>query len=299
VAFKEKLLIELVEKSNCFFKNLKVNGHITERFLKYFTFKNKKAANLGKLYLLPKIHKRLDCVPGRPVISNCGAPTEKVSEFLDYHLKPIMQTGQSYIKDSNDFQQKVRQLSNIPKGALLVTADVVALYPSIPHHEGLSSLREALDKRVDKKIPTDTLMEMSEFVLKNNFFEFDQKVYQQISGTAIGTKFAPPYACIFLDQLESSFMQTETRKPLNWFRYIDDIFFVWTHGEDSLHKFMSNLNKFNKHIKITYDFSKEHIPFLDLNVSLAEGKLFFDLYMKSTDCHQYLHYTSSHPEHTK
>ena len=94
-------------------------------------------------------------------------------------------------------------------------------------------------------------------------------------------------------------MQTETRKPLNWFRYIDDIFFVWTHGEDSLHKFMSNLNKFNKHIKITYDFSKEHIPFLDLNVSLAEGKLFFDLYIKSTDCHQYLHYTSSHPEHTK
>ena len=43
VAFKEKLLIELVEKSNCFFKNLKVNGHITEKNLKYFTFKNKKS----------------------------------------------------------------------------------------------------------------------------------------------------------------------------------------------------------------------------------------------------------------
>ena len=34
---------------------------------------------------------------------------------------------------------------------------------------------------------------MAEFVLKNNFFEFDTNVYQHISGIAIGTNFAPPY----------------------------------------------------------------------------------------------------------
>ena len=58
--------------------------------MKYFTYEYKKACNLGKLYLLPKIHKRLFNVPGRPVICNFGTPTEKVSEFLDHHLKPIM-----------------------------------------------------------------------------------------------------------------------------------------------------------------------------------------------------------------
>ena len=46
---------------------------------------------------------------------------------------------------------------------------------------------------------------MTEFVLKNNYFQFSDKAYQQISGVAIGTKFAPPYACIFMDQLESKF----------------------------------------------------------------------------------------------
>ena len=55
------------------------------------------------MYLLPKIHKRLESVPGRPVISNCGTPTEKVSEFLDYHLKPTMQSAKSYIKDTSVF----------------------------------------------------------------------------------------------------------------------------------------------------------------------------------------------------
>ena len=40
---------------------------------------------------------------------------------------------------------------------------------------------------------------MAEFALKNNLFEFNNKVFQQISGTVIGTKFAPPYAFIYMD----------------------------------------------------------------------------------------------------
>ena len=44
---------------------------------------------------------------------------------------------------------------------------------------------------------------MAEFVLKNNLFEFNGKVKRQYSGTTIGTKFAPPYACIFVDEVEA------------------------------------------------------------------------------------------------
>ena len=81
-------------------------------------------------------------------------------------------------------------------------ADVVGLYPSIPHEGGLEALRESLEKRECIKIPTGILVKMAEFVLKNNYFEFNSAAYQQTSGTAIGTKFAPPYACIFMDQIE-------------------------------------------------------------------------------------------------
>ena len=68
---------ELVGKSNKLFQNLKAQGKISEKQFKYFTYKYKKVTNLGKLYLLPKIHKRLANVPGRPVISNHGTSTEK------------------------------------------------------------------------------------------------------------------------------------------------------------------------------------------------------------------------------
>ena len=77
VQFKKQMLSNLVETSNKFFRGLKTKGFIVEKEWRYFTYEYKKACNLGKMYLLPKIHKRLSDVPGRPVISNCGMPTEK------------------------------------------------------------------------------------------------------------------------------------------------------------------------------------------------------------------------------
>ena len=106
---------------------------------------------------------------------------------------------------------------------------MVGIYPSIPHQAGLEALREALNKRKTHKVPTNKLIKMAEFVLKNSYFQFSDEVYQQISGTTIGTKFAPPYACIFIDQVEIKFLQTQKFQSLVWFRYIDDIFFIWTH----------------------------------------------------------------------
>ena len=226
VEFKDKILTELAEKSNYFFKSLRASGIISEKELQYFTYKYKNTNNLGKMYLLPKIHKRLFDVPGRPVISNCGTPTENVSEFLNHHLQPVMQKGESYIKDTGDFLNKIKNISTIPENPILATADMVGLYSSIPHQAGLEALREALDKRKTHKVPPGKLVKMAEFVFKNNYFQFSHRVYQNISGTAIGTKISPPYACIFIDQVENKFLKTQKFQPLVWFRYIDDIFFI-------------------------------------------------------------------------
>ena len=71
----------------------------------------------------------------------------------------------------------------------MVAADVVGLYLIIAHDASLEALRKALDNRENKKISTDDLAKMAEFVLKNNYFEFDEKVKKHISGTVIVTKF--------------------------------------------------------------------------------------------------------------
>ena len=78
---------------------------------------------------------------------------------------------------------------------------------------------------------------MADFVLKNNYFEFNGQINQQISGTAIGTKFGPPYAYLFMDKIETAFLETQELQPL-WFRYTDDIFFfIWTHGSKNFKLF--------------------------------------------------------------
>ena len=296
--FGDDDLVKLVEQSNKMFQKLLSKQNISSSEYKYFCYNYKRAANLGKMYLLPKIHKRLENVPGRPVISNYGTPTEKASEFLDHHLKPIMQSAKSYIKDTSDFLRKLKGLGKVPENAILVTADVVGLYPSIPHEDDLEALYTKLEEQEDKRIATEDILQMAKFVLKNNFFEFNSKIKHEISGTAIGTKFAPPYACIFMDKLETDFLDKENLKPWVWLRYIDDIFFVWTHGEELLHDLLKRLNEFHPSLKFTYEYSKQQINFLDVVVGKGD-KFVTDLYCKATDCHQYVHCNSCHPDHMK
>ena len=84
-----------------------------------------------------------------------------------------------------------------------------------------------------------------------------------------------------------------------WFWYIDDIFYIWTHGEQELQWLLQELNKTHPNLKFTHESSKEKISFLDLCVSLYDGNLYTDLHIKATDCHEYLEYMSSHSEHIK
>ena len=71
-----------------------------------------------------------------------------------------------------------------------------------------------------------------------------------------------------MDQVKGKFLETQKLQPLVWFRYIDDIVFIWTHGEKSLKNFMMEFDNFNPNIKFTYEFSEASINFLDLKVIL-------------------------------
>ena len=62
---------------------------------------------------------------------------------------------------------------------------------------------------------------------------------------------------------------------------------------------MEKTNIFLPNLKFTYESSQKRLAFLDLNVSLENGRITTDLYIKSADCHQYLHCNSAHPDHLK
>ena len=82
------------------------DGYIGDSTLQYLLINS--VARAGRFYLLPKIHKT-NC-PGRPVISGCNTPNEKISAFVDHQLKPLVPQISSYVKDTNDFLKKLKDL---------------------------------------------------------------------------------------------------------------------------------------------------------------------------------------------
>ena len=145
---------------------------------------------------------------------------------------------------------------------------------------------------------TDTLVELADIVLKNNYFQFLDKTFKQKRGTAIGTKFSPPYSILFMADLEKRLLSDIDLKPYIWWRYIDDIFLIWEHGEESLKLFLEKINTIHPTIKFTADWSYSSVNFLDVKVIMKDGKIIADLYVKPTDTHQY-DSSLCHPYHCK
>ena len=103
-----------------------------------------------------------------------------------------------------------------------------------------------------------------------------------------------------MTRLEERLLEASPDKPLIWMRFIDDVFFIWMHGEEELKSFINHLNSSHETIKFTSEQSRDSISFLDVQVSVGEGGvLATDLFCKPTDTHQYLHKKSCHPWHTK
>ena len=98
-------------------------------------------------------------------------------------------------------------------------------------------------------------------------------------------------------RFETKVLSNYPLQPLIWKGFIDDIFLIWIHGEDSLKEFVNYLNNLHPTIKFTSETSTESINFLDTIVKLDNQRnLITTLYNKPTDTHRFLHHSSAHPE---
>ena len=93
----------------------------------------------------------------------------------------------------------------------------------------------------------------------------------QKPGSAMGTKFAPLYAIIFMAAIEEEISESLIEKFCLWWRYIDDIFMIWYHGKNERKQFIEKLNKFHPTIKFTCDYPRERFHFLGVQVILENN----------------------------
>ena len=155
-------------------------------------------------------------------------------------------------------------------------------------------MKTFLNERDNKPVSTESLCDLAKLILEENYFELADEAYRQILGTAIGTKFVPTYANIFMAGLERKIFESGEFNLFALLRFLDDIFCLWTEGEEKLNNFFKYLNEFHPTIKFTMEKSYEKVNFLDVVVYKENNDLSTDLYTKDTDTHQYLHAKSCH-----
>ena len=98
--------VDFTQKITRALEAMHARGHIDDKTMEYLTPEDPKP---GRLYLLPKIHK--ENKPGRPIESANGHPTEKISEFIDFHLRSFVENLPSHIKDTTDHLKKMENVT--------------------------------------------------------------------------------------------------------------------------------------------------------------------------------------------
>ena len=104
--------------------------------------------------------------------------------------------------------------------------NVTSLYTNIPQEEGINTVCKAYETfyKNDTPIPTNSLRGLLRLILQENSFQFNGRNYLQTHGTAMGTKVAVAFANIFMSAVETEIINKSKIKPLEWKRYIDDVF---------------------------------------------------------------------------
>ena len=223
---------------------------------------------MGVLYGLPKVHK--DNYPIRPILSACNTPNYMLAKYLVPNLSPLTKNCYT-VHSSFAFAKEICEID--ATNLVMASFDVTSLFTNIPLHETIdiiiaeifdnpeySHLTETLDIGIDQSqkffkchIPDkedevsyfnkSQLRRMLELATLDNYFFFNDSIYKQVDGVAMGSPLGPTLANLFMNHMEKKWLEEcpLSFKPVLYRRYVDDSFLLFK-SIDHLELFHSYLN---------------------------------------------------------
>ena len=195
-------------------KTIKTGGGINESTYKrlYPT-----GAVTPKYYGLPKVHK--EDTPLRPKVSSIGSVTYETVKELSRILKPLVGRSPHHVKNNQDFIHRLEEIKLEPEECMM-SFDVKALFTSISIQPALKIIKKLLEE--DKNLHHRTTMSVNhiycllEFCLTNTYFSFQDKLYEQKEGAAMGSPISLIVANLFIEDFEIRALATSPCTPKLW-----------------------------------------------------------------------------------
>jgi hypothetical protein len=252
-------------------------------------------------YLLMKIHKTP--LKTRPIVSYSGSYFYGLGVWVDFYLKQVAVTLQSYLKSSFDLRAQLAALNLPPGRHRLFTADATSMYTNIDTPAALAAIRHYIESNplLFPSIPLHALLDALELIMTRNVFQFGDTFWHQLTGTAMGAPPAPSYATLSFGTHEETLLN-EFASSLSYYRrYIDDVFGIWTCHPDPVQddllwmQFCHRLNDWHG-LHWTVSARTVVVDFLDITLTLRpDNTIACTLFEKLQNLHLYLPPRSAHP----
>jgi hypothetical protein len=273
-----KIIFRKEDKVNRFLRELKNNNIINEKTYDelYVT-----GSNLGSLYGLSKIHK--PNIPLRPVLAAYDLPSYKLGKFLVPLISHLAKNDYT-VENSYQFYDNITKL-NAP--GHMVSFDVKSLFTNVPVNETIEIILNNLFPNNDSKYANFdkvNFRKMLQLSATDPHFRFDEKIYSQKDGVAMGVPIAPHFANIFMVHLEKLIDEKcpNDIKPIFYKRYVDDTFAIFENKTKVL-PFLNFINNLHPNIQFTFEEENDNkLAFLDLLIHHTNNAFYTSVFRKPT-----------------
>lgn len=236
-----------------------------------------------KLYGLPKIHKEGNKM--RPIVTNINAPTYNIAKWLVNKFNEFPQPPGRQVKNNIQFVEKIKNL-RIDDNELLISFDVISLYPNVPISAALEVIRNWLNSLNITSEEAELYSEITNMCMEQNEFQYNNNFYKLKQGTSMGHPLSCFVANAFMGHFETT-MYNNNQLPRVWHRYVDDIFAIMKREE--VQPFLELINSQYESIKFTVEFEQNNrLPFLDLLLTRSKHHIDINVYRKFTTTKRYI-----------
>ena len=245
---------------------------------------------------MAKIHKQN--IPLRQVVSMIKTPPYGLAKYLDNIIKPCI-PSQHMLSSSTEFIDKVTNI-DLPDNYCLVSFDIVSLFTNVPLTEAIDLACSYVyqdDSQTKPRYSIEHFKRLLQYATSGEFL-YQDKLYRQTDGVAMGSPLAPTLANLFLAHLENDFLKS-CDAPIAYWRYVDDIFCVFDVSKQKPDTFLNLLNSQHDNLSFTIDVGPKALPFLDIQVEFSHGSPVFSVFRKKSYTGLLLNFTAFCPKSWK